>query len=208
MRVKICGVFEPAAALAAADAGADAVGFVFYPTHRLVTVEQARALSRLLPPFLTRVGVFADEPPGRVREVADAVPLDAVQLHGAEPPEACQILGVRVLKGLRIRGPEDLAALARYDVDGFVLDAYAPGQPGGTGVRFDWTLVRRARGLTERPLVLSGGLTAENVAEAIRVAAPDAVDVSSGVETDRRKDPAKIRAFIAAARAAFQDARA
>ncbi len=202
MRVKICGIVEPAAARAAADAGADAVGFVFYPTHRLVTVEQARALARLLPPFLTRVGVFVDVPPDAVRETALAVPLDAVQLHGVEPPEACRVPGVRVIKGLRMRGPEDLALLERYAVDAFLLDAHVPGLPGGTGQVFDWTLVRRARERTDRPLILSGGLTAANVAEAIRAGAPDAVDVSSGVETARRKDPAKIRAFVQAAKQA------
>ena len=198
-RVKICGIRTASAALAAAEAGADAVGFVFYPrSPRFVTPEQAAELARLLPPFLVRVGVFVNPPVELVERVADRVGLDLVQLHGDEPPEVCARLRHRVVKAFRVQGPEVLRQIRAYRVSAVLLDAHVPGRYGGTGWCFDWSLARQV----DRPVILSGGLTPENVAEAIRQARPYAVDVSSGVETDGEKDPRKIAAFVRAVRQA------
>ncbi len=197
-RVKICGIWEPDAARAAAEAGADAVGFVFAPSRRRVTVEQAAALAAILPPFVARVGVFVDETRERILEAVAACGLSAVQLHGDEPPELCRALPVPVIKAVRVADARSLEALGRYRVSAFLLDAYAPGSPGGTGRTFDWDL---AAGLgREHRIILSGGLNAANVTDALARVRPYGVDVSSGVETDGRKDPAKIRAFVEAVR--------
>jgi len=198
-RVKICGIRTASAALAAAEAGADAVGFVFYPrSPRFVTPERAAELGRLLPPFLVRVGVFVNPPVELVERVADRVGLDLVQLHGDEPPEVCARLRHRVVKAFRVQGPEVLRKIRAYPVPAVLLDAHVPGRYGGTGWCFDWSLARQV----DRLVILSGGLTPENVAEAIRQARPYAVDVSSGVETDGEKDPRKIAAFVGAVRQA------
>jgi len=198
VRVKICGIRRLPDALAAAEAGADAIGLNFWrPGRRYVAPEVARQIARALPPFVCKVGVFVDEDPDKVREIADLVGLDALQLHGAETPEVCAGFDLPVIKGIRVRGPESLADLGRYRVAGFLLDAHVPGAaaPGGTGRTFDWSLAERAR--AAGPVILSGGLTPDNVEDAIRRARPYAVDVASGVETNGEKDPAKIRAFIA-----------
>jgi phosphoribosylanthranilate isomerase len=196
VRVKICGIRRLAGAMAAVDAGADAIGLNFWrPGRRYVPPEVAWQIARALPPFVCKVGVFVDEEPDLVRKIADQVGLDALQLHGAETPEICAGFDLPVIKGIRVRGPESVADLARYRVAGFLLDAHVPGQAGGTGRTFDWSLADRAR--EAGPIILSGGLTADNVEDAIRRGRPYAVDVASGVETDGEKDPGKIRAFIA-----------
>ena len=198
VRVKICGLRRLPDALAAVEAGADAIGLNFWrPGRRYVPPEVARQIARALPPFVCKVGVFVDEDPDRVREVAELVGLDALQLHGAESPEICAEFDLPVIKSIKVRGPESLAGLARYRVAGLLLDTHVPGAaaPGGSGQTFDWALAARAR--DAGPIVLSGGLTPDNVEEAIRKARPYAVDVASGVETDGEKDPGKIRAFIA-----------
>jgi phosphoribosylanthranilate isomerase len=197
VRVKICGIRRLADAMAAADAGADAVGFNFWrPGRRYVTPEAARQIARALPPFVCKVGVFVDEDPGTVRDIAVLVGLDALQLHGAEAPDVCAAFDLPVIKSVKVRGPESLAGLGRYRVAGFLLDTHVPGAaaPGGSGRSFDWGLA----GLVHDagPIIISGGLTAENVEEAIRRARPYAVDVASGVETNGEKDPSKIRAFV------------
>ncbi len=200
VRVKICGIQRLEDALAAVSAGADAIGFNFWrPGRRYIAPETARAIARGLPPFVTRVGVFADEDAETVRRIAGLCGLDALQLHGAESPEFCRQFDRPVIKGIKVRGPESLRDLERYQVAAFLLDAHVPGEMGGTGRTFDWTLAARAR--AAGPVILSGGLTPDNVTEAIRAAEPYAVDVASGVETDGRKDPAKIRAFVAQVRA-------
>lgn len=198
VRVKICGVTAPAVARLAAVAGADAVGLVFAESRRRVTVAQAGQIVAALPPFVAAVGVFVDAPVEEVLSVAHGIPLDVVQLHGEEPPEevaALRAQGLRVVKAVRVGDRLDAEVLGRYRAAAAVLlDTRAAGAAGGTGRPFDWTLVR---GLSERvPLVLSGGLTPENVTEALEIVRPYAVDVSSGVETDGRKDPEKIRAFV------------
>jgi phosphoribosylanthranilate isomerase len=196
VRVKICGIRRLEHALAAAAAGADAVGFNFWrPGRRYVAPETARAIARALPPFVARVGVFADEDPGTIREIAGLVGLDALQLHGAESPEFCRQFDRPIIKGIKVRGRESLGDLGRYRVAAFLLDTHVPGAMGGTGRTFDWSLAAAAGAVG--PVILSGGLTPENVAEAIRAAEPYAVDVASGVETGGETDPEKIRAFVA-----------
>ncbi len=196
VRVKICGIKRLEDAVAAVHAGADAIGLNFWrPGRRYIAPETARVIARALPPFVARVGVFADEDPETIREIAALCGLDALQLHGSESPEFCRQFDRPVIKSVKIRGPESVEGLARYDVSAFLLDAHVPGEMGGTGQRFDWSLAVRAR--QAGPVILSGGLTPENVAAAIRAATPYAVDVASGVETGGQKDPAKIRAFVA-----------
>ncbi len=194
VRVKICGIRRLEHALVAVEAGAYAIGLNFWrPGRRYVAPETARAIARALPPFVTRVGVFVDEDPATIRAIADLVGLDALQLHGAETPEFCRQFDRPVIKGVRVRGPESLEGLGRYRVAGFLLDTHVAGEAGGTGQTFDWALAVRVQ--EAGPVILSGGLTPENVAEAIRAVEPYAVDVASGVETDGEKDPQKIRAF-------------
>ena len=200
VRVKICGLTNLADALLAAGLGAHALGFIFHSkSPRQVAPEDARDLIRQLPPFVLSVGVFMDEPLAAVQELAARVGLDWVQLHGQESPNYCRSLGRRVIKGFRIRDESSLADLAPYRgaVQAFLLDTYKKGQVGSTGETFDWHLAWEAHAYG--PIVLAGGLTPENVAQAIAIARPQAVDVASGVEAlPGKKDPEKLRAFFEA----------
>lgn len=203
IRIKICGVTDEAGAAAAAGAGADAIGLIFAPSRRRVSRDQARRIAAALPPFVTKVGVFVNAPLGEIRALADGVRLDAVQLHGDETAADCAAvgaLGLTVIKAIRVAGPVDPAGLRALPISAILLDTYHPDHRGGTGEPFDrrWAAPVAA----VMPVILSGGLTPENVAAAIEAVRPYGVDVSSGVETDGRKDPAKMRAFVAAARAA------
>lgn len=190
---------DAAAAAVAAAAGADAIGFVFARSRRQVTAAQARQIAAELPPFITKVGVFVDDDPGRIREIAEAVPLDALQLHGSEPPAFAASFRLPVIKAFRVRDAASLQAMGDYQVAAVLLDSYDPELAGGSGKAFNWALAAGVR--APAPVVLSGGLTPENVTRALDTVHPFAVDVSSGVETDGRKDPAKIRDFIARVRA-------
>jgi phosphoribosylanthranilate isomerase len=204
IRVKICGLTDPEDARLAAALGAHALGFIFYPpSPRYVSPEQARGIIRQLPPFVLTVGVFVDEEMDAVRDIAALAGLDWVQLHGRESPEYCRTLGRRVIKAFRIAGEESLRALPAYQgaVQAFLLDTYRPGLPGGTGEAFDWQLAQKAKDYG--PIILAGGLTPDNVAEAIRAARPQAVDVASGVEAaPGKKDPERVRDFMEAVRTA------
>jgi len=205
--VKICGIRSLEDARFAAASGADAVGFVFwYMSPRRVDPEQAAAITAELPDQVLRVGVFVDAPRDEIERVSQLVGLDLLQLHGEEPPEALEGLPRPALKAVRV-GPRFTAEEAlRYSktAQGIVVDTRLPGQtlmPGGTGVPFDWSLVAN---LAEQVpfLMLAGGLSPTNVAEAVRAVRPDAVDVSSGVERmPGRKDPERVKAFIEASRA-------
>ncbi len=201
VRVKICGITNLKDALAAAKAGADALGFIFAPSPRRITPAQARLICRELPPFITRVGVFVDAPIEEVRAVVEYCGLDALQLHGSESPDCCRALGRRVIKAFRVGDAINRDEVAHFPADAILLDTYIAGQKGGTGCTFDWQL---AAGLKlSRPLILAGGLTPENVRQAVATVQPYGVDVSSGVEKDGhpgKKDPEKIRRFIAAAK--------
>lgn len=200
-RIKICGVTSVADALRCADAGADAVGLVFYPpSPRCVTVERAAEIVGALPPFVTAVGLFVNPQPADVDAVLASCPVGLLQFHGDESPEFCARFGHPYLKALRVRlGVDLLECLRPYEAaSGWLLDAFREGEYGGTGTAFDWDLV--PPGLA-RPVVLSGGLSPENVSEAVRRVRPWAVDVSSGVESAKGiKDPARVAAFIAGVR--------
>lgn len=196
-RIKICGITRVEDALAAAEAGADAIGLVFYaPSPRAVDAEQAAGIVAALPPFVTTVGLFVDADPGDVREVLARVPLDVLQFHGEESDEYCRQFGRPFLKAVRVQSAEQLADVAARwpGASGILLDSYKPGVPGGTGEVFDWRLVPANR---DWNLVLAGGLTAANVHQAISEMRPWAVDVSGGVEASKGiKDVEKINAFV------------
>jgi phosphoribosylanthranilate isomerase len=199
VRSKICGITRIEDALLAAEAGADAIGLVFYAkSPRAVDVRQARAIIAALPPFVTTVGLFVDASSCELGEILDAVPLDLLQFHGDESPAFCDGFRRPYIKALRVKPDDDIAAQVEVyrNASGILLDTYVPGVPGGTGEAFDWSLV--PQGLS-KPIILAGGLTAENVVAAIQQVRPYAVDVSGGVEASKGiKDAEKIRAFMRA----------
>lgn len=196
-RVKICGITRPEDGVAAAAAGADAIGLVFYPrSSRFVTPEQAQAVVRALPPFVTCVGLFVNEEAGMVRIMADAVGLDLLQFHGDETPAYCQQFNQPYIKALRVRADLNLTDLAaQYQgAKALLLDAYDEDAQGGTGHAFDWDLIPADMA---PHCILAGGLDPDNVVDAITQVRPYAVDVSTGVERDKGiKDPNKIAAFL------------
>ncbi len=199
-KIKICGITNLDDALHAAACGADALGFVFYDkSPRCVTLQQARDIVAVLPPFVATVGLFVNEAPERIREVTDYCALDVVQLHGDELPHDCDFAPRRVIKALRVRDGESLAGQESFRVSALLLDTWVAGSYGGTGETFNWDVA--AAVARRRPVILAGGLTPENVAEAVRVASPYGVDVSSGVErAPGKKDPQKVSDFIRAVR--------
>ncbi|MDP1644867.1 MAG: phosphoribosylanthranilate isomerase [Thiobacillus sp.] len=201
VRVKICGITRLQDLHAACDTGADALGFVFYAkSPRHVTIATAAALVRELPPFVQSVGLFVNAEPAFIEAILQAVPLDLLQFHGDETPADCARFGRPYIKAVRVNRDTDLLKCAA-DFDtarGLLLDAYVPGMPGGTGERFDWSLIPPD---LPKPVILSGGLTPDNVAKAIQRVRPWAVDVSSGVEATKGiKDAHKIAQFIAKAK--------
>lgn len=195
--VKICGITRVEDALAAAQAGAHALGFIFHPpSPRNIDVPRAQAIVRALPPFITTVGVFVDPDRAFVQAVIKEIRLGALQFHGDEDPEFCGGFSMPYVKAVRVRRDLDLLQCASVfrAAQALLLDAFVPGSHGGTGQTFDWSLIPPALPV---PVVLSGGLDAANVATAIRHVRPWAVDVSSGVEIDKGiKDAAKIAAFM------------
>ena len=206
-RVKICGITRWDDARQSVDLGASALGFNFYPpSPRAISPAEAWSIVRRLPPFVEAVGVFVDWPSDVVAALARALRLHTVQLHGHESPREVADLAreFRVIKAVRAPQGFRPASLAKYrQADGFLLDGFARGLPGGTGRTLDWSLARAARRYGR--ILLAGGLTPENVGEAIRVAQPYAVDVASGVESrPGRKDPARLRALFAAVEAAHR----
>ncbi len=245
VRVKICGITNLEDALAAVDAGADALGFIFYESSpRKVSIEAAGNIIRELPPFVAKVGVFVNAAEEMVRRAAGVCGLDTLQFHGEESPEFCgrfsaprkergttaltsalsprrggtntgDLAGslpaaaaprmgtsIKVYKAFRIQNLESLEALPAYKTDAWLLDSFVPDKSGGSGVTFNWDLAVEARKLG-RPIILAGGLTPENVAEAVRKVSPYAVDVSSGVESvPGKKDRSKVVRFIMDAKAA------
>lgn len=204
VKVKICGITDPEDALAAVAAGADALGFVFYrESPRHIFPEEAARIIGLLPPFVQAVGLFVNEEPATVNQIADLCRIDLVQVHGDEPADYCGLIRRRVLKAFRIRALTCLEPLDAYHTAGFLLDAYSPSCYGGSGTTFNWEIAREAVNRHQR-IVLAGGLTPDNVAEAVRQVQPWGVDVSSGVErAPGRKDHQKVREFIRAAKEAL-----
>ncbi len=187
----------------AVEAGANALGFVFYaPSPRSVNVEQAAAICRELPPYVARVGVFVNPDEGLVQHALSACGLNILQWHGEESPEFCVQFGIMSMKAFRLKDASSLEAIADYGTNAILLDAYNPGLRGGTGEACDWQLALEAKKFG-RPIFLAGGLAPENVGAAIQQVRPFGVDVSSGVErSPGRKDHDKVRRFIAAAKAA------
>ena len=204
VRVKICGVMSLAEAKAAVDAGADALGFNFWPdSPRFIEPALARSIIASLPPFVSKVGVFVNEEAERIAEAAASSGVDAVQLHGHEEPDFCARLrvsdrfrGITLIKAVRVEKEADLERIGLYRVSAVLLDSKIKGRFGGTGEHFDWRLAIKAKGLA--PIILAGGLRAENAREAITSVRPFALDVCSGVESSPGvKDLEKIRAFMA-----------
>jgi phosphoribosylanthranilate isomerase len=206
VRSKICGITRIEDALAAVEAGADAIGLVFYgKSPRAVSIEQAAVILQALPPFVTSVGLFVDMQRDELQQLLQRLPLDLLQFHGDESPADCEGHGRPYIKALRVRPGEDVAAaMAPYaGARGILLDTFVEGVPGGTGASFDWSLVPEN---AAKPIILAGGLDAGNVATAIRQVRPYAVDVSGGVEASKGiKDAGKIRAFVRAVRDARCD---
>ena len=196
IRVKICGLTNLEDVIAAAELGADAVGFVLYSkSPRCVKPAQVKLMISQLPPYVTTVGVFANQDFREVGEMMEACGFDLVQLQGDESPEFCQRLGSRVVKAIRVRDVESIKRMAGYSVRAFVLDTFREDQFGGTGEPFDWNLAIQARQFGR--VILAGGLTPENVHKAVEEVQPYGVDVSSGVEKHLgKKDHAKIEKFI------------
>jgi phosphoribosylanthranilate isomerase len=202
-RVKICGITSVADGLAAAEAGADMIGLMLYDkSPRFITLGQAVEISRALPPHLMRVGVFVNPDEALVAQAIRDCGLGLLQFHGDEPSDFCTQFGVMSMKALRVKDADSLRALEDFHTEAFLLDAYSKNGLGGTGEKFNWDLAVEAQKFG-KPIFLAGGLTPENVAAAVRQVRPFAVDVSSGVESaPGKKDAAKVKAFIAAAKGA------
>jgi phosphoribosylanthranilate isomerase len=203
VRTKICGITRKEDALAVLESGGDAMGFNFYPkSPRCLDLESARDLAEKLPPFGLRVGVFVDAQFDEVMEAVKAMSLDTVQLHGDEPPEIAEDLreeGIRVWKAIRVKDAESLVAFEDYPCEALLLDAFDPGKPGGTGQCFNWDIL--ADWDAPRPWILSGGLTPDNVADAVHRLNPYGVDVASGVESAPGiKDAVLLKDFLSRAR--------
>ena len=201
VKVKICGITNVPDALAAVEAGADALGLMFYePSPRRVNIREAAEIIRELPPFIMKVGVFVDAPEDFVLRAIDDCGLSMLQFHGNETPEYCTQFGLMSMKAFRIRDAASLTALQNYATDAWLLDAFSADKLGGTGEKFNWDLALEAK-KSGRPIFLAGGLTPANVADAVQRVQPFGVDVSTGVEAGPgKKDHGKVRAFIKAVR--------
>lgn len=197
VRVKICGITNLDDALTAVDLGADALGFVFFQdSPRHVSYDDAASIIRKLPPFVTTVGVFVNERPEQIEKIVSLTGIDIIQLHGDEPPSLCT-LSRRIIKAIRVKSLESLDPLIDYQgkVSSFLLDAYTPDVLGGTGRIFNWEIASHAKRFGR--IILAGGLTPNNVAEAVRQVIPYGVDVSSGIELRKgKKDHSKMKIFI------------
>ena len=200
-RVKICGITSLADAQVAVAAGADVLGFNFFEgSPRHISLEKAAEIAKQIPPAVLRAGVFVNAPEEFITRASGGCGLNLLQFHGDETPEYCVQFGLMSMKAIRIRDAASLKEMARFSTDAYLLDAFSPAARGGTGERFNWELAVEAQKFG-KPVFLAGGLTPENVADAVRKVRPFGVDVASGVESSPgKKDHAKIRAFIAAVR--------
>ena len=194
-KVKICGLKEIEHVNTAVQAGADFIGLMFAPSKRRITVEEATELVKVIPSNVKKVGVFVNEEPAVIQEIAEKIGLDYIQYHGDETPELIQAIGLPAIKAFSIRTEEDVIRAASYDVDYYLFDAPGSDYRGGSGKSFDWTLLDQVKIPLEK-VILAGGLNEENVGLAILLVEPFAVDVSSGVETDGRKNATAIAKFI------------
>jgi len=200
----VCGITTIEAARAAQEFGADLIGFVFAESKRRITIAKAHEIL-CHTPGIGKVGVFVNAPLTEVQMIARECRLDFVQLHGDEPPEYCQAVGYPVIKAFRIKPDSSPKVFCGYHPDWILFDSFVAGQQGGTGIAFDWQKAQDLVWQTPRPFMAAGGLTPDNVAQAIRILRPDGVDVSGGVETNGVKDIDKIERFIAAARSACKE---
>jgi len=196
VKIKICGITNLEDALCVVEYGADMLGFVFWErSPRSITPAAAALIIQELPPSIMTVGVFVDEPAARVNEVVERAGLTIAQLHGAESPEYCSNLEGRYIKVLRVKDADALASLSDYHAEAILLDTFVKGQPGGTGASFDWSLLKDMD--YDGDIILAGGLTPDNIEEALAHYLPYGVDISSGVEAEPgKKDPEKVRKFI------------
>lgn len=198
-RIKICGITCIEDAQFAVNCGVDALGFMFYePSKRFIDVESARKICRALPPCVTKVGVFVNASNEQVIHTQEACGLDALQFHGEESPDWCRQFNAKTMKAFRVGEAKNLEALELYDVDAWLVDSYQPGERGGTGHSFQWDLLTAIKPY-RKPLFLAGGLTPDNIGEAVREVQPFGVDVSSGVESaPGEKCPDKVASFVRA----------
>jgi phosphoribosylanthranilate isomerase len=195
-KIKICGIKNLQDAIFAVDYGADAIGFVFAKSIRKVSKEKARAIVRKLPPFVTTVGLFVNETAEDIEAACRYCGLDAIQLHGNEPPNIInELKDFKTIKAFRIQNERDIIPIKKYKPNAILLDGYSENQMGGTGTSFDWKIVKKLK--TSIPIIVAGGLTHLNVSQAIKIVNPYGVDVSSGVEsTPGQKDKKLIKKFI------------
>jgi phosphoribosylanthranilate isomerase len=202
IKIKICGITNLDDAMAAAEYGADALGFNFYKkSPRYIEPEKAAEIIYQLPPFVLPVGVFVNEHEKRVREIQSLTGIQVLQFHGDESPEFCERFESRVIKAFQVKDKESFHSLAHYKVGAFLLDSYKDGLKGGTGVAFNWHLAVVAKSFGR--IILAGGLNPDNVVEAAKLVQPYAVDVAGGVEKEKGiKDHAKLKKFIVEVRRA------
>ena len=205
IKVKICGLTSLEDALTATKAGADVLGFILYPkSKRFIKVKDVRKITSELPPFVMKAGVFVNEDPRNVLEILSYAYLDLAQLHGDETPEECEYIGAnRVIKVFRLKEIGEVEKIEPYigKIRAILLDTYSKDSYGGTGKTFNWEIAKAVKDRFDIPVILSGGLNPENVAEAIKEVNPYAVDVSSGVETEPgKKDHKKVKAFVKVAK--------
>jgi len=203
VRIKICGITNLDDAMAAVDFGADALGFVFFKeSPRFISYKNAAVVIKSLPSFITTIGVFVDEKPKEIEKITDTTGIDVIQLHGSEPPEMCN-LSRRIIKAIRVKSLESLDPLIYYRdiVSVFLLDTFTPNVFGGTGQIFNWDIAVEAKQFGR--IILSGGLTPDNISNAVTRVKPYGVDVSSGVESEKgKKDHKKMKLFIERAKGA------
>ncbi|WP_394140398.1 phosphoribosylanthranilate isomerase [Cytobacillus oceanisediminis] len=199
MKVKICGIRDIATALSAIESGADALGFVFAQSKRRIEPEEAGKIIRQLPEDLLKVGVFVNETKENIDKIVEITGINVIQLHGDETPEFSSAFSIPVIKALSVGSAEDLSKLDEYSSEYFLLDSPKGKYRGGNGVSFDWSILNEKHFL-DKKIILAGGLNPDNVAEGIKTANPYMVDVSSGVETEGKKDLGKIERFIDKAR--------
>lgn len=203
-KVKICGLKETQHVKAAVENGADFIGFVFAPSKRQVTVELAQQLAQDIPEHVLKVGVFVNENSRTIKQIAEAVPLDIIQLHGQEDPAITDELhAYKIIKAISVKTKEDLKTAAKYDADYYLFDAPGTDFEGGSGHTFDWSLLEN-NGISRKQTFLAGGLNSVNIEGAIEQVQPFAVDISSGVETDGVKDSQKIEQFIKKAKSGVE----
>ncbi|MCS0790747.1 phosphoribosylanthranilate isomerase [Cytobacillus pseudoceanisediminis] len=195
MKVKICGIRDISTALSAIENGADALGFVFAESKRKINPEAAGEIIRELPREVLKVGVFVNETKANIEEIASVSGINVIQLHGDETPEFCSSFSFPVIKALSVGSPVDLSQLDEFSCEYILLDSPKGTYRGGNGVSFDWSILNK-NPIQDKKVILAGGLNPKNVEEGIKAANPYMVDVSSGVETEGKKDPEKIKRFI------------